>query len=422
VSAVLKPLKETDQLPVLLARQPIFTKNQDVVAYELLFRGQSGEMDGSVTDDSATLSVITNTYASIFRGGDVHTCLCYLKLTDKVLLSPNFPELPKETFAFELLGHTKVTSALLARLKALADAGYRLVLADYDPGNPKFEPLLSIVHVLKLDILRLGLQDLPEIIRKLKPYNLELLADKVESKEQFRQCLEMGFSLYQGYFLSKPVAVRGKRITGNKAVLQQLLAELKNPETTASVLEQIAVNDPVLTYKILRVVNSASSAQEGREIQSLSHAITLLGLDQIRRWATLFLVSAEQGRPDELTRNMLVRGRMCEVLAALMGSAHSLNYFVVGQLSQLDTLLNIDMAELLEQVPLQRGMKAAMLDHRSGEFGQVLHEVELYERGEFSALQQLVSPSCYEVAHRHSVAWAQAVMDSMCPEQEQDSK
>nr|WP_102136254.1 HDOD domain-containing protein [Marinobacterium profundum] len=411
MSAVLKSLNDTDQLPVLLARQPIYTKNQDVVAFELLFRSKTGEVDRSITDDAATLAVITNTYSSVCSDGEIRTLPCYLKLTDKVLLNSNFPELPKDSFALELLGHTEVTPELLERLKQLAKSGYRLVLADYDPSNPKFEPLLSIVHVLKLDILKLGMQELPDIIRKLKPYNLELLADKVENKEQFRQCLEMGFSLYQGYFLSKPIPVRGKKISGNKVVLLQLLTELQNPDTTAATLEQIAVNDAALTFKILKVVNSAAFNLR-REIESLSHAITLLGLDQIRRWVTLFLAGAEPGKPDELTRNMLVRGRMCELLAELMGRPHALNYFIVGLLSQLDVLLDIEMSELMDQVPLQQDIKAALLT-RSGMLGEVLQDVEVYERGEFAALKKLVEPSYYEVSYRHSLLWAQSVMQAM---------
>lgn len=411
MSAVLKSLNDTDQLPVLLARQPIYSKNQDVVAYELLFRSQSGEVDRSITDDAATLAVITNTYASVCTGGEIRTLPCYLKLTDKVLMNANFPELPRDSFALELLGHTEVTPQLLERLRQLARSGYRLVLADYDPGNPKFEPLLSIVHVLKLDILKLGLRELPDIIRKLKPYNLELLADKVENKEQFRQCLEMGFSLYQGYFLSMPIPVRGKKIVGNKVVLLQLLTELQNPDTTAAALEQIAINDAALTYKILKVVNSAAFSLK-REIESLSHAITLLGLDQIRRWVTLFLASAEPGKPDELTRTMLVRGRMCELLAELMGRPNTLNYFVVGLLSQLDVLLDIDMSELMEQVPLQQDIKDALLN-RSGMLGEVLKDVEVYEQGNFAALQRFVDPSFYEVSYRHSLSWAQTVMLAM---------
>nr|WP_256557749.1 HDOD domain-containing protein [Marinobacterium sedimentorum] len=407
----MKSLNDTDQLPVLLARQPIYTKNQDVVAFELLFRSQTGEVDHSITDDAATLAVITNSYASVCSDGEIRTLPCYLKLTDKVLLNSNFPELPKESFALELLGHTEVTPELLERLKQLARTGYRLVLADYDPSDPKFEPLLSIVHVLKLDILKLGLHDLPEIIRKLKPHNLELLADKVENKEQFRQCLEMGFSLYQGYFLSKPIPVRGKKISGNKVVLLQLLAELQNPDTTAAALEQIAVNDAALTFKILKVVNSAAFSLR-REVESLSHAITLLGLDQIRRWVTLFLAGAEPGKPDELTRNMLLRGRMCELLAELMGRPHTMNYFIVGLLSQLDVLLDIEMSELMEQVPLQQDIKAALLT-RAGMLGEVLQDVEVYERGEFAALKKLVDPSFYEVSYRHSLLWAQHVMQAM---------
>ncbi|MFC6670359.1 EAL and HDOD domain-containing protein [Marinobacterium aestuariivivens] len=411
MSAALKSLKESEQLPVLLARQPIFTKNQDVVAYELLFRNQTGEFDNSVTDDRATLSVIVNTYASICRDGEIRSLPCYLKLTDKVLLDSSLPELPKETFALELLGHTEVTPPLLDKLRDLGRRGYRLVLADYDPQDPRFEPLLEIVHVLKLDILKLGLHALPAIIQKLKRFNLELLADKVENQDQFRQCLEMGFSLYQGFFLSKPVPVRGKKIGGNKVVLLQLLAELQNPETTAAALEQIAVNDAALTYKILRVVNSAAFNLR-REIESLSHAITLLGLDQIRRWVTLFLASGEVGKPDELTRNMLVRGRMCELLAELMGRSQPINYFIVGLLSQLDVLFDMEMADLMEQVPLRQEIKDALLN-RAGELGEVLDDVEHYERGEFEALRRLVESAYYEVAYRHSLAWGQQVMQAM---------
>lgn len=411
MSAALKSLKESEQLQVLLARQPIFTKNQDVVAFELLFRTQTGEFDTTIGDDRATLSVIVNTYASICRDGEVRNLPCYLKLTDKVLLDSELPELPRDTFALELLGHTEVTPALIDKLRALSKQGYRLVLADYDPSDTKFEPLLNIVHVLKLDILKLGLHALPAIIAKLKPYHLELLADKVENQDQFRQCLEMGFSLYQGYFLSKPVPVRGKKIGGNKVVLLQLLAELQNPDTTAAALEQIAMHDAALTYKILRVVNSAAFSLR-REIESLSHAITLLGLDQIRRWATLFLASGEAGKPDELTRNMLVRGRMCELLAELMGHSQPVNYFIVGLLSQLDVLLDIAMPDLLEQVPLRQEIKNALLN-RSGDLGDVLTDVELYERGEFDKLHDLVERAYYEVAYRHSIAWGQQVMQAM---------
>lgn len=400
-----------DQLQVLLARQPIFTKNQDVAAFELLFRDESGEIDLTVAEDRGTLEVISNTYSNICQNGETQSLPCYVKVTDKTLLSENFPELPKNQFILELLGSSEVTAPLLKRLKEFGNEGYRIALSDYDPEDPKFSQLLGLVHVVKLDILRLGLDNLPDIIRKLRPYHLELLADKVETQEQFRGCLEMGFGLYQGFFLRRPEPVRGKKVSGSKVILLQLLAELENPNTTAQSLEQIAINDPALTFKILRVVNSAAFSIR-REIESLSHAITLLGMDQIRRWVMLFLAASDGSKPDELTRNMLLRGRMCELLAEMAGRQSPINYFIVGLLSQLDVLLDMDMPALMEQVPLQQEIKQALLN-RSGGLGEVLQEVEFYEEARFDELKGLLDRPFYEVAYRHSVNWAQQVMGAL---------
>lgn len=285
------------------------------------------------------------------------------------------------------------------------------MLADYDPSDRRFDPLLNVVHVVKLDIQALGMANLPGVIQTLKPYQLDLLADKVETKEEFRQCLELGFSFYQGYFLSKPEPVKGKKITGNKVLLLQLLAELENEKATGASLEQIVINDAALTYKILKVVNSAAFAVP-KEIESLSHAITLLGLQQIRRWIMLFLTTAENGKPNELTRNMLVRGRMCEILAEMTGRDNPMNFFVVGLLSQLDALFDIDMPELLEQVPLNHEIKEALLKSE-GKMGSLLAEVCLYEKGQFDSLHGLVPQPHYEVAYRHSLKWADQVMQAL---------
>lgn len=286
-----------------------------------------------------------------------------------------------------------------------------MTLADYDPRNPKFEPLLNIVHVLKLDIQRLGLDNIPPLLQKLRTYQLELLADKVETQEEFRRCLEMGFALYMGYFLSKPEPVKGKKITGNKVVLLQILTELQRPNATAQSIGQIALQDPALTYRILRVVNSAAFNLK-REISSLAHAITLLGSDQIKRWVMLFLSAADKDKPDELTRNMLTRGRMCELLAEMMGRDEPINHFIVGLLSQLDVLLDMEMSDLLDQVPLQQDMKSALIE-RSGSYGELLRQAELYERGEFDQLSRALERPFYEVAYRHSLNWSQQVLQAM---------
>jgi EAL and modified HD-GYP domain-containing signal transduction protein len=400
-----------EDLQVLMARQPIYTKSQDVAAFELLFRDPNGNFVEGLADKDATLGVLLGTYSSISKGGEVQSLPCFLKVTDSFLLDHDMPDLPRNSFVIEILGHSKFTPALIDRVKSLAEQGYRLALADYDPLDERFAPLLNIVHVLKIDIQKLGLDNLPGILQKLRPYQLELLADKVETKEEFRLCLEMGFELYMGYFLSKPEPVKGKKISGNKVLLIQLLAELQRPNATAQSVEQIALNDPALTYRILRVVNSAAFNLR-REITSLSHAIALLGMDQIRRWVMLFLANSDGNKPDDLTRNMLQRGRMCELIAEMTGRDEAINHFIVGLLSQLDVMLDIEMSELMSQVPLHQDMKAALIK-REGSYGQILQEVEHYEHGEFEHLQRLLDRHFYEVAYRHSISWATQVMQAL---------
>ncbi|SIS42757.1 EAL and HDOD domain-containing protein [Neptunomonas antarctica] len=411
MSKLLSALESEEQLSVLMARQPIFSKSQDVVAFELLFRGSDGVSLATLKDEFATFDVVMNTYANIVKAGGNQKVPCYLKVTDKVLLADLLPDLPPSLFSLEILGRSDVSPAFVEKLQELSKKGYRIVLADYDPENPKFTVLLNVIHVLKLDIQKLGLSELPGIIQKLKPYQLDLLADKVETKDEFRQCLEMGFTLYQGYFLSRPVAVKGKKINSNKILLLQLLGELEQENATGVTLEEIAINDPALTYKILKVVNSAAF-HVPREINSLSHAITLLGMEQIRRWIMLFLSTSQDGKPNELTRNMLIRGRMCELLAELMGHPNTMNYFIVGLLSQLDAMFDIEMKELLKEVPLSSELKNALL-YYSGAMGETLKDVEFYERGQFDQLQGSLEKPLYEVAYRHSLKWSDNVMQAL---------
>ena len=176
-------------------------------------------------------------------------------------------------------------------------------------------------------------------------------------------------------------------------------------------MEEIALNDPQLTYRILRVVNSAAFNLR-REITSLSHAIALLGMDQIRRWVMLFMANSDGNKPDDLTRNMLQRGRMCELVAEMTEREEPINHFIVGLLSQLDVMMDIEMKELMDQVPLRQDMKDALVS-RTGSMGQILQEVEHYERGEFEHLQRLLERHFYEMAYRHSVAWSTQVMQAL---------
>nr|WP_277610932.1 HDOD domain-containing protein [Microbulbifer celer] len=246
---------------------------------------------------------------------------------------------------------------------------------------------------------------------KLRRHGVEALADNLADKNRFNICQALGFTYYQGDFLSTPATVKGKKISGNKVLLLELLSELQNPDASPVRLEEIALRDAKLTYRILKLVNSAAVSLH-REVNSISHAIGLLGMKEIQRWASLFLVEGERGKPEELTRKMLVRGRMCEVLAEVAGYNNANDHFIVGLLSLLDAMMDIAMPELMEQVPLNRNVKNALL-HRSGDLGRTLGEVELYERGAFSELTLIDSKPVYETAYRHSVSWARQALQAL---------
>jgi EAL and modified HD-GYP domain-containing signal transduction protein len=407
-----KGLEADEQdLDILFARHSIYTKNRDVEYYELLFRNAQNAFDPTIRDEQATFEVVANNYGNIVKDGEVRLIPCFIKVTDELLLSDKLPDLPKGRFVLELLGRSKITPQLVEKMKELGKKGVRLALADYDPEDARFDVLLNIVHILKLDIRRLGMENIPAIIAKLRPYGLELLADKVESKEQYAKCIDMGFALYQGFFLSEPATIKGKKIGANKMVLLQLLAEVDRAGANAKSMEELALNDPTLTFKILKVVNSAAFSTP-KEIVSLSHAISLLGMSQIKRWIIIFLTAGDSQASTDLVTNMLVRGRMCELLSEMSEKDDPISYFMVGLLSQLDALLDIEMSELLDQMPLNDLISKAILSHE-GEMGEILSDVKYYQHGDFDAVKGRMGEHVYQMAYRHSLKWADQVMKAI---------
>ncbi|MEQ8261105.1 MAG: HDOD domain-containing protein [Alcanivorax sp.] len=409
-------IEAEDKLDVILACRPVYTRNQDVAAFQLLLHGEKPAEGASLSDIEATNTVILGSYTQVFQGGKTRSVPSFLKVTDEVLMAPELPDLPKKQYILEIPQHLMLTSDLVDRLKALARRGYRLAMDGYDPADDELDVLLDIVHIVKIDIRGVDADSLRRTSEKLRAHGVELLADQIADRAQFQRCLELGFDYYQGDFLSTPSPVKGKKIAGNKLLLLQLLTELHSPDASPARLEEIAIKDAGLTYRLLKTVNSAAMGLR-REVNSLSDAIALLGLEEIKRWANLFLIDGEMDKPEALTRGMLIRGRMCEVLAELHGQeggerSASVNHFIVGLLSQLDALMDIAMPELMEQVPLSQEVKSALLERR-GPLGAVLTEVEAYEAGRFDALSLLGERAYYEVAYRHSTAWARQVQQAM---------
>ncbi len=400
-----------DEPQTLLARQPIFDRQLKVIAYELLYRNDDRDEADFLDGDQATSEVLLNSYTSICEKGTVKRVPAFINLTRELLVQQSIPLALKKHVVLEILEDVLVDEELIAAVGKLKADGFRIALDDFI-FDEKYIPLLKIADIIKVDILQLNKEQLSEHVRILAPYGVTLLAEKIETVEQLYECVDLGFKLFQGHFLSKPQVVKGKKVSANSITLIQLVQELQNPDITAQDIEGLIMKDPVLTYKLLRIVNSAAYSLVNK-VESLNQAIVMLGMEQIKKWATLIALSSSKDKPEELSRVLLARGRMCELLAEAMSYGNSSGYFMVGMMSEINALLDMEMSTLLEQIPLHEDVKSAIAEY-NGPMGKVLAATMAYEKGEWERLAEFdINDALYETAYRHSINWAQDAMKAM---------
>ena len=395
----------------LMARQPIFDRQLKVIAYELLYRSENDNDADFLDGEKASSEMLLNTYTSLSDEGSTKRVPAFVHLTREMLIKQSVPQLFRKQIVIEVLEDTAVDQDLIDAVKKFKEDGFKVAL-DAFFFDPKYIPLLKLVDIVKINVQQLSNQEIEEHIQKLAPYRVTLLAQKIETLEQLYECVDLGFKLFQGHFLSKPQIVKGKKVTPNTLALMQVVQELQRPDTTASAVERLIIKDPVLTFKLLRIVNSAAYSLV-RKGESLSQAVVMLGMEQVRKWATLISLSSSDHKPAELSRSLLARGRMCELLAEGMHYPNTSNFFMVGMMSDITALLDMDMDTILEQIPLNDEIKAAIGKHE-GVMGKVLEAALAYERGEWERLGEFdINDELYESAYRQSLTWAQEAMQAM---------
>ena len=395
---------------VLMARQPIFDRQQRVVAYEILYRTEADSESAVFRGTAATSEVLLNEYTSICDAGEIRVVPAFINLTYDIVVDGNIPDLPKKQIVLELLEDAHVDEAFINGVRDLAEQGYRIALDDFI-YSPEYIPLLELAHIVKIDVLEHTHDEMVELIKIIKPYKCALLAEKIETHEMLDMCIGLGFKLFQGYFLSKPKLIKGKKISTGQIALLQLMQALQSPDAKPEELEALIITDPVLTYKLLRIVNSAAYSLI-RKVESISEAIVLLGIPQVKKWTTLLAMSANADKPEELTRALLIRGRMSEQVALEQKRSNASSYFMAGMMSGLHALLDIERETMLEQVPLGDDIKNAIFNG-AGEIGEVLNNVINYEAGNWELLPMDFDDVIYEKGYREAMEWTRESMQAM---------
>jgi len=388
-----------------LARQPVFDTDQQVFGYELLYRSDNG---GPLTADGteATTDVIINSYIEIGLDKLVGNHLAFINITRDFILNHHKLPPPSGQLVLEILENVEADDEVVAGVKGLIDKGYNIALDDFDLGKSN-RRLIQFAHFVKIDILEQGSAGLAKMVASLRKFPVKLVAEKVETIAQYEQCRTLRFDYYQGFSLCHPNVVRGQRLSANKLQVMQLLAKLQNEDPDANALSKMIEQDIVLSYKLLRYINSASLALRNK-IDSINHAVILLGQNNVRQWASLIALTSLEETPSALIHTALLRGKMCELLLEPTGKAPNGAAFVVGLFSMLDALIGAPLDRLLPMLHLNQDINDALLS-RKGPYGNTLKCVLAYEQGDWQTVDRAgfgeeFTISCY----LRAVEWCDA--------------
>ena len=388
---------------IFVGRQPIFDRDSNLYAYELLFRDGSENAAGVVDGDQATSRVIINVFLEIGLDRIVGPQRAFINFTRRFFIDRESLPLPAERVVLEVLEDVPPDAEVLAGLSEYVREGYLVALDDF-VFDESLRPLIDLAHIIKIDLMALSRGELEEHVRLLRAYDVKLLAEKVETEEEFEYCKQLGFDYFQGYFLSRPNIIQGTQLPPNRLGLLQLLAKLQDPKVEVSDLEEIIGHDAALSYKLLRYLNSAFFALP-REVESLRAAVIYLGTQMIQRWASLLLLARLDQRPSELMSQSLQRAKMCEMLARLAGRPHADRYFTVGLFSLLDAVMRVPLHEIVKALPLTSEVCDALLRFE-GPYGEALASVIAYERGYFQEAKFAdLTPAQMSEAYLESVSW-----------------
>jgi EAL and modified HD-GYP domain-containing signal transduction protein len=394
---------------VFLGRQPIYDGRREIVGYELLYRAAARDTEAQISDgDRASAEVVLQAFLDIGLESISPTRPVFINYSEPLLGVD--PIIPPDRCVIEVLETVTVDSSTVGCLKKLKERGYRLALDDFTYSEAA-SAFLRLADFVKLDIRAFSTDEFRRQLDLVAGYPGQVIAEKVESQEEFERCLHWGCELFQGYYLRRPEMVTGRRVPSNRLSLLALLSECVNSASSIEGIAAVIQRDAALTYNLLKLANSALY-RRSYEIHSAAQAIGMLGLDFVFRWVTLLVLAGNQHCPSGYLDYALQRARTSELIASFVGCQRSDAYFV-GLLSALDAIFNMPMEAIVEPLPLSTDLKSALL-RREGRLGVVLNAVTAYEAGQFeTVLRSGINVPVLQKAFWEAVEYASGMMASL---------
>ena len=372
----------------LIGRQPILNRLEEIVAYELLFRSPSSLSSATINDSTqASASVIINTLSRFGIRDILGKHRGFINVEADLLMSDNIELLPTESIGLELLENIVITPDVIERCRALKKSGCLLALDDHE-YSPEYEPLYNgLIDIIKVDLFKTPLDRLYEMVEKFKCFPVKLLAEKVDTRAVFLRCRSLGFEMFQGYFFARPSLLQKKRLEDSAGILFELMQQLSD-DSDLEQIEQTFKKSPAMTYKLLLLVNSVSTGLR-EKIRTVRHAISIIGLNQLKRWVQLSIFAADDSRgfDNPLVDLAAVRAAFMEELARLHPKCKQFKCypdqaFMVGILSLLKDIYEISMDDITNGLNLSSEIKDALID-RKGPLGDLLSLAEKLDELDF---------------------------------------
>nr|WP_136252110.1 HDOD domain-containing protein [Ningiella ruwaisensis] len=370
------------------ARQPILNSKKELFGYELLFRTSMENAFPDVDEEKATSKMIEGLYLDLGLDRIAADKLAFINFTKSSIMAGHPTLLPKETVVVEVLETVKPTRAIYTRLKQMHTKGYTLALDDF-VHHPDWEPFYPLCKIIKVDCLNISETELAQTVNVIKRHpHIQLLAEKVESVEEFERYKALGFTLFQGYFFSKPEVIQSVSLSSSQSMLSSLLSEVSKLEPNINNIVKLFELDPGLSFKLLRYAQSPYF-QRRNKIENIKQAIIMLGKSELERFITLlFAATFGEDKPDELIRLSLQRAKFCEFFAEKTAHKDRLSSaFLVGMLSLLDAMLDANLASLISKLPLSADIKIALV-RQQGWLADCVQLCKDFEQANWEAMVQ----------------------------------
>ncbi len=396
-----------------IGRQPIMDAKQQIIGYEFFFRHSADAQTATFEDDLKNYSnVLMSTIDQMEDEWKLGDKLAFINMSDLMLKSDVVELMPPQKTVLEILNSIEVTDEVVERCEQLKKLKYKFSLDNPHVSNTP-EKLTHLADYIKLDFQSVDLKQLAKLFAHYNSPNVKLVAEKVETLEQFKQCQEIGFKYYQGFYFSKPETLASKVINPSFDSVLHIL-NLLSQDADNKEIEEGFKRDVTLSYKLLRYINSVGFGLSC-EVQSLSHAFTILGRNQLYRWLTLLMVTAGNNSTSPvLMKTSIIRGKLTELLGMdYFEKKDRDNLFIVGVFSLLDAILKMPMVDILEQLQLPEEISDALI-HRDGIYGPFIQLTEACEEGKHDQVLALAESLQLDAAkvnecHIEALAWVESL-------------